>query len=158
IPFLWVLPLLLYLLTFIISFDNSRWYARGPFALALALALGGICWCLRNGTGVSLSLQIPIYSAGLFVGCMVCHGELYRLRPPPEFLTRFYLLIAAGGAAGGLFVALGAPLLFDDYYELHFGLLLCGFLLALLCSRDAGSGWRSRQFSRSLLVGSAWLW
>src|SRR5262249_33919515 len=48
IPFLWVLPLLLYLLTFIISFDNSRWYARGPFALALALALGGICWCLRN--------------------------------------------------------------------------------------------------------------
>ena len=67
---------------------------------------------------------------------MVCHGELYRLKPDPRHLTRFYLMIAAGGAAGGLFVAVGAPLIFKDYYELHWGLLFCGFLFVFVCATD----------------------
>jgi hypothetical protein len=136
IPFLWVLPLSLYLLTFIISFDSPRWYRRIPFAFALMAALGGICWALFQGTDVSIYTQVAIYSAGLFVCCMVCHGELYRLRPEPEHLTGFYLSIAAGGALGGLFVAVGAPLFFKDYYELHWGLLLCAILFVWVYLRD----------------------
>jgi tetratricopeptide (TPR) repeat protein len=140
IPFLWILPLSLYLLSFIICFDSPRWYVRFPFALALIAALGGICWALFNGTGASGPLQLGIYSAGLFVCCMVCHGELYRLRPDPRHLTGYYLMIAAGGALGGVFVAVVAPLIFNNYYELQWGLLLCGalFLGVLARQQDAG--------------------
>ena len=136
IPFLWVLPLALYLLTFIICFDNPRWYVRFPFALALIAALIGMCWALFKGTDASLRMQILVYSAGLFICCMVCHGELYRLKPDPRHLTKFYLMIAAGGALGGLFVALVAPLVFTDYYEMHWGLLLCGLLFTVVCVRE----------------------
>jgi hypothetical protein len=140
IPFLWVLPLALYLLSFIICFDNPRWYARLPFGLALMAAWGGIVWVLFKGTATSIHLALGIYSAGLFICCMVCHGELYRLRPDPRHLTGFYLMIAAGGALGGLFVAVIAPLIFNDYFELQWGLLLCGLLFLLVCLRDRDPG------------------
>src|ERR1017187_4748438 len=142
IPFLWVVPLALYLLTFIICFDSPRWYARFPFTLALIAALGGLCWALYNGSDLSLSKQVAIYCGGLFICCMVCHGELYRLKPDPSHLTGYYLMIAAGGALGGLFVAVAAPLLFTDYYELHWGLFLCGLLFLLVCisARAGGPG------------------
>ena len=74
---------------------------------------------------------IGTFAAALFICCMVCHGELYRLRPDPRRLTGFYLSIAAGGALGGAFVAVAAPLLFKGYYELHWGLFLCGVLFLL---------------------------
>ena len=136
IPFLWVVPLALYLLSFIICFDSPRWYVRYPFTLALIAALGGLCWALFNGSDLALSKQVTIYCGGLFICCMVCHGELYRLKPDPRHLTGYYLMIAAGGALGGLFVAVAAPLLFTDYYELHWGLFLCGLLFLLVCIFD----------------------
>ena len=142
IPFLWVAPLALYLLSFIICFDSPRWYMRYPFTLALIAALSSVCWALSNGSDLSLSKQVAIYCGGLFVCCMVCHGELYRLKPDPSHLTGYYLMIAAGGALGGLFVAVAAPLLFTDYYELHWGLFLCGLLFLLVCisARAGGPG------------------
>ncbi len=139
IPFLWVLPLALYLLSFIICFDSPRWYVRFPFTLALIAALGGICWALRDGGDWPLWKQVAAYSGGLFICCMVCHGELYRLKPEPRNLTGFYLMIATGGALGGLFVAVVAPFLFTDYYELHWGLLLCGLLFVFVCATEAQS-------------------
>jgi len=139
IPFLWVLPLALYLLSFIICFDSPRWYVRFPFTLALIAALGAMVWALFEGTDASLRTQIWIYSGGLFVCCMVCHGELYRLRPDPRHLTGFYLMIAAGGALGGLFVALVAPLVFTDYYEVHVGMFLCATLFTINCIREKES-------------------
>jgi hypothetical protein len=132
IPFLWVLPLALYLLSFVICFDHPRWYARLPFALALIACSGAICWALFQGTDLSLYKQITIYSAALFVCCMMCHGELYRLKPAPEYLTSFYLAIAAGGALGGILVAVIAPLVFSGFYELHWGLVACGLLLLVV--------------------------
>jgi hypothetical protein len=134
IPFLWVLPLALYLLSFIICFDSPRWYVRFPFMLALIAAMCAICWALFEGTDASIYRQIGIYCGGLFVCCMVCHGELYRLRPPASQLTAFYLSIATGGALGGLFVAILSPLIFHDFYELHLGLLLCGILFLVVCA------------------------
>lgn len=139
VPFLWVLPLALYLLSFIICFDHARWYARPRILFAFIAALGGICWMLFAEDHASIRRQVGIYSAGLFICCMVCHGELYRLRPDPRHLTVFYLRIAAGGALGGVFVALVAPLIFTNYYELHGGLLLCGLLFLVACARDRDS-------------------
>ncbi len=136
IPFLWVVPLALYLLSFIICFENPRWYARFPFTLALIAGLGGIWWALAHGTEFSVVKQVGVYSGALFACCMVCHGELYRLRPPASGLTGYYLMIAAGGALGGVFVAVAAPVLFNGYYELQCGALLCGLLFLIACARD----------------------
>jgi len=131
IPFLWVLPLALYLLSFILCFENPRWYRRGPFGVALAVALGGICWVLFQP-----NQPIDRFAVVLFICCMVCHGELYRLKPDPRHLTAYYLMIAAGGALGGLFVAVIAPLIFSGYYELHWGLLLCAVLFLVVCLKS----------------------
>jgi spermidine synthase len=132
IPFLWILPLALYLLTFIICFDSPRWYARFPFTLALIAALGGLYWVVTAGSDASIFKQVGFYCGGLFICCMVCHGELYRLKPHPTHLTAFYLMIAAGGALGGLFVAVIAPLIFTGYYELQWGLIFCGVLFVVV--------------------------
>ncbi|MBI5766461.1 MAG: fused MFS/spermidine synthase [Verrucomicrobia bacterium] len=138
IPFLWVLPLALYLLTFIISFDSPRWYARFWWMLLLGGTVVAACYALFQGADLAIVRQVVIFSALLFVGGMVCHGELYHLKPDPRHLTSFYLMISAGGALGGLFVALVAPAVFDNFYEFHLSVaLLVGLLLALLW-RGAG--------------------
>ena len=132
IPFLWVLPLGVYLVTFIICFDHPRWYARGPFAALLVIA----CLLLVHFLSVQgppLRQMTVALSATLFVACMVCHGELYRLRPAPGRLTGYFLAIAAGGAAGSGFVNFVAPLLFSDYRELQLGLVLLLYLLTVIC-------------------------
>jgi hypothetical protein len=131
IPFLWVLPLSLYLLTFIICFDHERWYVRPVFGLALVVAVVAAIWMMFRGEVAPVGQQIVIFCAALFVGGMVCHGELSRLKPQPRYLTSYYLMIALGGALGGAFVTLVAPAIFDDFLELHVALLgVC--LLALI--------------------------
>jgi SAM-dependent methyltransferase len=132
VPFLWVLPLALYLLTFIICFDSPRWYSRFYYTIALVAAVAGVCQALFVGPDMPIVRQIAVYAIALFVGCMVCHGELYRLKPHPRHLTSFYLMIAAGGAMGGLFVALVAPYVFTDFYELHLSLGLIVLLLLVV--------------------------
>jgi hypothetical protein len=134
IPFLWVAPLSLYLVSFIICFDHPRWYWRRAFAVATLVALGGVMAVdklITGGAGVAFSFQqeLVLHLFGLFALCMVCHGELVRLRPHPRHLTSFYLMISAGGAAGGMFVSLAAPRLFSTFFEWRIGLVL-GCLLA----------------------------
>ena len=133
VPFLWVLPLALYLITFIIAFDSPRWYSRAWYGRALILCWAAVIWAMFKGVDVSIAKQLLIYSATLFVTCMVCHGELYQLRPAPRRLTAYFLTISAGGALGGLFVALVAPMLFDSYIEFNLGLFASGLLFALVC-------------------------
>ncbi len=136
IPFLWVVPLGLYLVTFIISFDGPRWYSRFYYTLALLAALIAAGVALYEGADMPIVQQVVIYSATLFIGCMVCHGELYQLRPHPSRLTSYYLMISAGGAVGGLFVALVAPYLFTNFYEIHLSLVLTALLLLAVSWRD----------------------
>ncbi len=107
VPFLWVLPLALYLLSFILAFDHPRWYLRPLFTGLTALALPAMAWLVPS---LELALAVPVYLAGLFVACMFCHGELARARPDPAHLTRFYLMISLGGALGAVLVAIVAPL------------------------------------------------
>jgi hypothetical protein len=133
IPFLWVLPLALYLLSFILCFDHPRWYARGPFAALFVVACVAIGYFVSSGLHAPIERQIVGYSAALFISCMICHGEVYRLRPAPRHLTSFYLHLSAGGALGGLFVAVIAPLVFNDYYELHLGYWALAYLVAAIC-------------------------
>jgi hypothetical protein len=136
VTFLWVLPLSVYLLSFIICFDGPKWYGRLWFGPALAAALAVMGWMVAERASFSTPAQVLLYVAGLFVCCMVCHGEVYGLKPSPEHLTHFYLMIAAGGALGGLFVAVFAPRVFPDFFELHLGLLACGALFLVACARS----------------------
>ncbi len=125
VPFLWVLPLALYLLTFILCFESDRWYHRAAYGFALAGAAPAASVATAAGGLFPLEAQTLIFSAALFVGCMVCHGELARLRPAGEQATRFYLTVAAGGALGGVLVAVAAPRMFPDYWEFPLSLAAC---------------------------------
>ncbi len=128
IPFLWVLPLTIYLLSFILAFSGERWYSRQVYLVIFLVATLLVGWALGRADSLSISVQIGIYSLGLFAACMVCHGELYRLRPHPAHLTRFYLLVSVGGALGGIFINFAAPFIFKGYWELPLGYTVCWIL------------------------------
>ena len=139
VPFLWVLPLSLYLLSFIICFDEPRWYSRAVFHPAFAVAIFLAClvllgWGIRN-----IFLQIAAYSFVLFACCMVCHGELARSKPDSRHLTSFYLMVALGGAVGGVLVALVFPHIFRGFWEYQLGLWLSALLLFVVLARDKSS-------------------
>jgi hypothetical protein len=125
VPFLWVLPLAVYLLSFIICFDNEQWYRRVVFVPLLIGSVLFACFALEQGATWSLWKQVAAYTLMLFAGCMCCHGELVRSKPNPRYLTLFYLTISAGGALGGLLVAIVAPAIFHGYWEYHAALLGC---------------------------------
>jgi len=126
LPFLWILPLSLYLATFILCFDHPRWYRRNVFLLLAAVLLPLMAW---YSDSLNLKMVVPMYLAGLFVCCMFCHGELTLLKPAPRYLTRYYLMISLGGAIGGLLVGLVAPYVLTGYFELAIGLIACALLL-----------------------------
>jgi hypothetical protein len=121
-PFLWIAPLSLYLLTFVLAFESERWYPRLAFAVAAGVLGAAACAAVSAGIGLSLWIQLGVYLAALFALCMVCHGELSLSRPAPGYLTMFYLTIAAGGVLGGAFVALIAPHVFTEFSEYPIGL------------------------------------
>ena len=131
IPFLWVAPLAIYLLSFIICFEREKGYRRPVFLPLLAVSLGAAAYAIYYEQGnLAIKRLIPVFLATLFVCCMVCHGELARLKPDPRHLTSFYLMVSLGGVLGGLFVAVVAPHLFDTYFELLLLLVACPALVA----------------------------
>jgi len=133
VPFLWILPLTLYLLSFILCFHSLRWCPRDVWAIAWIAAVVAVIPVMFLGRGVTTSLPIPVqvavYCGLLFACAMVCHGELVRLKPTPRYLTAFYLILAAGGAAGGFFVSVIAPHVFPTYVELSLAMVACTLLL-----------------------------
>ncbi len=133
IPFLWVAPLALYLLTFIFAFESDRIYRRWIFLPLLVPSLGGMAYMIWAASGnLHIKFMIPSFCLGLFVCCMMCHGELARRRPAPRHLTVFYLMVSLGGAVGGIFVALIAPHVFRSYLELPIGLAACAVLALIV--------------------------
>ncbi len=147
VPLLWVLPLATYLLSFVVTFGVFNIYRPVLWTRLLAFALGVLGYAIYNINSVeALQISLPIFLAGLLVCCVFCHGELHRLRPDPQHLTSFYLVIGAGGAAGAIFVGLLAPVLFDGVYELPLALVLTA-LIAL------GLNWSSRIWGLRLLWG-----
>jgi len=134
VPFLWVLPLTLYLFTFVLAFEGRGgrgWYERRWWLFPTLLLVVAMSWGLSASRGVlDIGVAVPLYNLGMFFACMFCHGELAHAKPSPRYLTQFYLTLSAGGALGGLAVGLLAPRLFPAYFELPLAL----FALAVLAS------------------------
>ncbi len=118
IPLLWVVPLSIYLISFILAFDRPTWYPRWLW-MPLYAAAAALAVYLLPRTTLRVGVQIPAWSALLLSGCMVCHGELARSRPQPRYLTGFWFAVSIGGAVGGLFVSVLAPKLMHGYFEVH---------------------------------------
>ncbi len=156
IPFLWILPLSVYLLTFIVCFDSPRVYFRPVFYPLLAAALSLFAYLLKHPNGaLKIGWTVVLSSVALFFCCMVCHGELVRLKPHPRYLTLFYTMLSVGGATGGIFVALIAPNVFNGYEEFPIGLGLCSMLaggVLLVCQREWFHRWWGRALSGSVIA------
>ncbi len=152
VPFLWVLPLSIYLLSFILCFDAPRYYYRPGFLLALPLAFLAVDRVL-TGSSLPVPILVALLALSLFVFCMVCHGELVRRRPAVRRLTLFYLMLSIGGALGGTFVGLLAPAIFNAYFELPIGLFLCAALVIVVLWRDLQPRWRWLLLAALLVYG-----
>jgi hypothetical protein len=140
VPFLWVFPLAIYLLSFILTFEYTRlyrreWFMRGGLVMSVA-----ICVVLYLRNFAPLSVQVVIYYLGLFVFCMICHGEVARLRPQSSSsLTGYYLLISLGGVFGAAFVTLAAPVLFSEYAEIHLTIVLLWVVALVILFQSSDS-------------------
>ena len=139
VPFLWMLPLVLYLLSFVICFDRPQWYQRRWFVPLTLVATLVVIVTAALGLRLKVPVQIASFSAFLFLLCMTCHGELVGLKPPAGRLTLFYLIVALGGALGGVFVGLIAPRIFDSYWEFNIMVTLIWVVLAVIYLRDKSS-------------------
>jgi hypothetical protein len=131
IPFLWILPLALYLLSFILAFSGERGYNRKVYSVLFIVSTLLTIFVMLNLTRLHVYWQILAYCLLLFSACMLAHGELYLLRPDADHLTGFYLMVSIGGALGGLFVSLVAPVIFNGYWEFFVGLAMA---IAILLS------------------------
>ena len=141
-PFLWVAPLSLYLLTFVLTFESDRWYKPGLYAGLAGLFAAIACAVSSAANAIPVLPQLGVYLAALFFACMLCQGELVRSRPSPRYLTQFYLTVAAGGALGGVFVALIAPRLFTEFSEYPIGLgAACLLGIASWVRREGRNAW-----------------
>ena len=171
VPLLWLAPLTLYLASFILTFDGKGWYRPQWLWSVLLVWIAAMGWLIVDDDfQFDLPVQLGIFLPGLFLGCLFCHGELYRLRPPPERLTAFYLIVAGGGALGGMLVAVAAPLVFTGYYELGIGLVVLAALaaacfgrlgavpryasLAVLLGVAASAGYDGMRYQRDVLFAS----
>jgi hypothetical protein len=152
IPFLWVLPLSLYLLSFIFCFESDRWYRQGIFHALFVLAASAVILVIQPNADYSYVVQLAAYSALLFAGCMVCHGEAARTRPHADHLTEFYLCLSIGGALGGIFVGLIAPRIFPNYWEYPLGILACTALILFVSMRETSSWWHSGPISLGIAL------
>ncbi len=134
VPFLWIMPLCLYLLTFIISFHSPKWYVRSYwFALFSLFAVLALCMFFI-GSQFDIITQAIIYDLILFSACMICHGELARLKPDRHGLTLFYLTLSIGGFLGSAFVVFIAQNAFEQFLEFPIALLCIFLLFACSCA------------------------
>ncbi|MEI9812421.1 MAG: hypothetical protein WDO18_06970 [Acidobacteriota bacterium] len=154
IPLLWVVPLALYLLSFILSFESDKIYQRWLFVPWVAPALGWMAYSIYAAEGnYHIKYAIPIFSGGLFLCCMLCHGELALRKPAAKYLTAFYLMISLGGALGGIFVALIAPNVFKTFLELPIALTACGILTVIALWDIELPNWASSAVRFGLAIG-----
>ncbi len=160
IPLLWVLPLAVYLLTFVLAFGRTSAHPQGFWLRLLALMLGLLGYAISNiNFMLPLQVSVPIFLIALCVACMFCHGELHRLRPPPDQLMDFYLVIAAGGAAGAIFIGLIAPNIFDALYELPLTLSVTAVLAIIVVWNGGWSNrllWAGVTAAMLYVLGSNW--
>jgi hypothetical protein len=149
-PLFWIVPLCLYLLSFILCFAKDSFYSRKLWLPTLPIAICGVASLLMFGSKWPVAIQLGIYTITLFIGCMVCHGELAHCRPDARRLTAYYLATSAGGVVGGLFVAIIAPLIFPGMWEYSLGWLGLATLVLVILSRDPQAPFHQKR--------SGWIW
>ena len=133
IPLLWVVPLAIYLLTFILCFEGRDWYKRDVYLGFLVWIVCVMAWFLADKSlQFELLWQIAVFTAGLFFVCMFCHGELALERPGPRHLTLFYLVVSLGGVVGGVLVGIVAPVILPGFLELEVALVVVAHLALVL--------------------------
>lgn len=162
VPLLWIIPLSLYLISFIVAFDSPRWYSRTFFCIACLLLMTAIAlfepWteglshvlnALRGFDADDLDryllssdwvLQCAVYFGGLFAVCMVCHCEMANLKPPPAYLTAYFMTMSIGGAVGGVLVNLVCPTVFTTFFELPLAMLAAALVAAVFLVIEARRG------------------
>lgn len=143
IPLLWVLPLAVYLMTFILAFDRPALYRRALVVRVLVVMLASLGYALsKTDFTLPITLTILFFLFECLVACLFCHGETYALRPQrASEATLFYLLIAAGGATGTFLVGIAFPLLFSANYDLALAFFTTALLALAATWRD---GWAQR--------------
>jgi hypothetical protein len=143
IPLLWMLPLAMYLLSFIVAFEFPTLYRRGLVVRLLVVMLASLGYAISK-TDVSLPIGVAIlfFLAEAFLACLFCHAETYALRPLRSAeTTLFYLLIAAGGATGTFFIGILSPLIFSANYDLALSFFATAALAVAVTWHD---GWPQR--------------
>jgi hypothetical protein len=148
IPLLWVLPLGIYLATFVVAFSPSQGAARAWLwsGRLLPPLVGVALWVVLSGANQPLEVYLALHLVVFGVAALFCHGRLAAERPPAESLTGFYLTLATGGALGGAAAGLLAPVVFDHLLEYPLGLVLA--LFALPAAGRAGRGGRGGRSRR----------
>ena len=143
IPLLWILPLAVYLLTFILAFEFPALYRRGVVVRLLVLMLASLGYALsKTETSFPILISILFFLAECFIACLFCHAETYDLRPLRRSETTFfYLLIAAGGAAGTFFIGIASPLIFSANYDLAIAFFLTAVMALVVTWPE---GWPQR--------------
>ena len=131
VPFLWIVPLVIYLVSFIIAFEHPQFIGRRYLGLAASIAIPAACALSVAGTNVNVLLHLLVDSLALLLCLMLLNLELSMTKPEANALTRFYLAMAVGGTVGGVFVALGAPRLFTSFLEFPILLALAAMLTLL---------------------------
>ncbi len=125
IPFLWVVPLSMYLLSFVLVFDSDRIYRPAVFRIATPLILAALLLGIyKADSNTRLHYQLGAAAVALLVFCTFCHGELAKRKPHPRYLTVFFLMMSVGGAIGGFLISIAAPLYLTGYFELYIALAL----------------------------------
>jgi SAM-dependent methyltransferase len=143
IPLLWLPPLALYLLSFILAFQGAWQPIRQWMLRPVLFAVASMAYVMRDiRIQFPISVSVPLFLIGLFITCLFLHGELYARRPASAGLTRFYLVAAAGSAAGTLLVGVLAPLVLRANYDLACTLVVVA-LIALAASWHDGWGLRT---------------
>src|SRR5216683_2110976 len=138
IPLIWVIPLAIYLLSFILVFSRLPSWIHTGFRWALPVMVLVLLFMMLSGIHPSYVRMIPFHLAVFFVAAMACHGELARTRPSPTHLTEFYLWMSFGGVLGGLFNALVAPNVFQSVQEYPLAMVLaCMLMPGLLWTQNS---------------------
>jgi hypothetical protein len=153
VPLLWIVPLVIYLLTFVLVFARRTIVPHSLMLRMLPLWVLPLAWMIAFDTSLPVAIQAPIHVLTFFFAAMVCHGELAQRRPDGRYLTEFYLSMSIGGVLGGLFNALVAPLAFSTVLEYPLALVLaCALRPARTTATDTPLT-RRLDFVLPLIVG-----
>lgn len=137
IPFLWVVPLSMYLLSFVLVFDSDRIYRPAAFRIATPLILVALLLGIyKADSNTRLHYQLAAAALALLVFCTFCHGELAKRKPHPRYLTVFFLMMSVGGAIGGFLISIAAPLYLPGYFELYIALALFAIASLMILYRQ----------------------